>query len=87
MDFVRDPCSPDVMAQELELSEAEVQAVLDSIVANHSEVEAEYERILQRVQQANPPHIQAGRAKTPEAFKARIRARHLKDVDHAPLGG
>ncbi len=87
MDFVRDQCSPDDIAQELELSEAEVQAALDYIVANHSEVEAEYERILQRVQQANPPHIQAGRAKTPEALKARIRARRLKDADHAPLGG
>ena len=87
MDFVRDQCSIADIALELELSEAEVQAALAYIDANRSDVEAQYDLILQRVQQANPPHIQAGRAKTPEALKARIRARRLKDADHAYLGG
>ncbi len=87
MDFVRDHCSMPTIAHELDLSEAEVRAALDYIAANRSEVEAQYEQLLQRVQQANPPHILAGRAKSPEELKQRIRSRRLKDVDHAHLDG
>jgi hypothetical protein len=56
------------------------------ITANRSEVEAEYDQLLQRLQQANPPHIQAGRAQSLDELKRRIHARRLKDVDHAHLG-
>jgi len=87
MDFVRDHESVTCIAHELDLSEAQVQAALDYIAANRSDVEAEYAQLLQRVQQVNPPHIQAGRAKSSEALKQRIRARRLKDADHADLDG
>ena len=40
---------------------------------------------VQRLQQANPPHIQAGRAQSLDELKRRIHARRLKDVDHAHL--
>ena len=83
MDFVRDNCSMTTIADELNLSEAQVQAALDYITANRSEVEAEYDQLLLRLQQTNPPHIQAGRAKSLDELKRRIQARRLKDVDHA----
>jgi uncharacterized protein (DUF433 family) len=85
MDFVRDNCSITTIADELDLSEAQVQAALDYIAANRSEVEAAYDQLLLRLQQANPPHIQAGRAKSLEELKRRIQARRLQDVDHAHL--
>jgi uncharacterized protein (DUF433 family) len=85
MDFVRDNCSMTTIADELDLSEAQVHAALDYIATNRSEVEAEYDQLLQRVQQANPPHIQAGRAQSLDELKRRIHARRLKDVDHAHL--
>ena len=85
MDFVRDNCSMTTIADELDLSEAQVQAALDYIAANRSEVEAEYDQLLLRLQQANPPHIQASRAKSLEELKRRIHARRLQDVDHAHL--
>jgi uncharacterized protein (DUF433 family) len=85
MDFVRDNCSMTTIADELALSEAQVQAALDYIAAHRAEVEAEYDHLLLRLQQANPPHIQAGRAKSPEELKQRIHARRLKDVDHTHL--
>ena len=53
MDFVRDNCSMTTITDELDLSEAQVQAALDYIAANRLEVEAEYDRLLLRVQQAN----------------------------------
>jgi uncharacterized protein (DUF433 family) len=87
MDFVRDHQSTPDIANELDLSEAQVHAALAYIATNRSEVEAEYDQLLQRVQQANPPHVQAGRAKSFEALKERIRARRLKDLDHAALDG
>src|ERR687887_1907922 len=74
MDFVRDNCSMTTIADELALSEAQVQAALDYITANRSEVEAEYDQLLQRWQQANPPHIQAGRAQSLDELKRRIHA-------------
>jgi len=85
MDFVRDNCSMTTIADELNLSEAQVHAALDYIATNRSEVEAEYDQLLQRLQQANPPHIQAGRAQSLDELKRRIYARRLKDVDHARL--
>ena len=85
MDFVRDNCSMTTIADELDLSEAQVQAALDYIATNRSEVEAEYDQLLQRLQQANPPHIQAGRAQSLDELKRRIHARRLQDVDHAQL--
>ena len=85
MDFVRDNCSMTTIADELDLSEAQVQAALDYIAANRAEVEAGYDQLLQRVQQANPPHIQAGRAQSLDALKRRIHAHRLQDVDHAHL--
>lgn len=85
MDFIRDHRSATYIAKDLNLSEAQVQDALDYIAANQSEIEAEYEHILQRVQQANPPHIEAGQAKSFEALQQRIRARLEKDVHHAHL--
>jgi hypothetical protein len=69
MDFVRDHCSMTTIADELGLSEAQVQAALDYIAANRSEVEAECDRLLLRLQQGNPPHIQAGRAESLDELK------------------
>ena len=83
MDFVRDNCSMTTIADELDLSEAQVHAALDYIAANRAAVEAEYDQLLQRLQQANPPHIQAGHAQSLDELKRRIQARCLKDVDHA----
>ena len=85
MDFVRDNGAVTTIADDLDLSEAQVQAALDYIAANRSEVEAEYDQLLQRLQQANPPHIQAGRAQSLDELKRRIQARRLQDVDHAHL--
>src|ERR687891_2453816 len=85
MDFVRDHCSMTTIADELDLSEAQVQAALDYIAANRSAVEAEYVQLMLRLQQANPPHIQAGRAQSLDELKRRIHARRQKDVNHAHL--
>ena len=83
MDFIRDNCSLTTIADELNLSEVQVQAALDYIAANRAEVEAAYDQLLQRLQQPNPPHIQAGRAQSLDELQRRIHARRLKDADHA----
>jgi uncharacterized protein (DUF433 family) len=86
MDFVREGSSGGHIATELHLTEEQVRVALDYIAAHRRTVEAEYEKILQRVQQRNPPHIDAGRATSPNALKQRIRARCAQDGMHADSG-
>jgi uncharacterized protein (DUF433 family) len=83
MDFVRDNCSMTTIADALDVSEAQVHAAFDSLAPNRWAVEAEYDQLLQRLQQAKPPHIQAGRAQSLDELQRRIPARRLQDVDHA----
>ena len=86
MDFIREGSSADRIATELNLTEEQVCVALAYIAAHNRDVAAEYDKILQRVQQHNPSHIEAGRAESPEALQRRIRARHMKDVTHADPG-
>jgi uncharacterized protein (DUF433 family) len=86
MDFLREGSSAERIAAELHLSEEQVRVALDYIAMHRRTIEAEYEKILQRVQQRNPPHVEAGRATSPDALKQRIRARKVQDVTHADSG-
>jgi uncharacterized protein (DUF433 family) len=86
MDFVREGSSVGRIATELHLTEEQVRVALDYIAAHRRTVEAEYEKILQCVQQRNPPHIDAGRGTSPDALKQRIRARCAQDGMPADSG-
>ena len=86
MDFVREGSSAGDIATELHLTEEQVHVALDYIAGHRRTVEAEYEKILQRVQQRNPPHVEAGQATSPDALKQRLRARRVQDATHADTG-
>jgi uncharacterized protein (DUF433 family) len=75
LDYVREGSSIGRIVTELNLTEEQVHMALDYIAAHRRIVEAEYEKILLRVQKRNPPHVDAGRATSPDALKQRIRAR------------
>ena len=83
MDFLCESSSAGRIAAELHLTEEQVRAALDYIAVHRRTVDAEYAKILQRVQQRNPPHVEAGRATSPDALKQRIRARRVQDITHA----
>jgi uncharacterized protein (DUF433 family) len=87
IDFLRDNSSADDIATALHLTAEQVQVALEYIAVHRSGVEAEYERILERVQQPNPPHVEARRAPSSEVLKQRIRARRVKDTTHADSCG
>jgi len=55
LDFLREGSSARRIATELHLSEAQVRVALDYIAVHRRTIEAEYEKILQRVQQRPPP--------------------------------
>ena len=69
MDFLREGSSAERIATELHLTEEQVCLALDYIAMHRRTVEAEYEKILQRVQQRNPPHVEAGRAASPDTLR------------------
>jgi uncharacterized protein (DUF433 family) len=85
MDYLRYERSPREMAEELKLTDEQVQVALDYIHRHRAEVEAEYEKILQRVNQPNPAWVEALLAKTPEELRRRIRARFAKGNSHVDL--
>lgn len=86
MDFLREGSSAERIATELHLTKEQVRVALDYIAIHRRAVEAEYEKILQRVQQRNPPHVEAGQATSPDALKHRIHTRGVQDVTHADSG-
>jgi uncharacterized protein (DUF433 family) len=73
MDHVRAGDPPSRIAEELDLSDEQVRAALGYIDAHRDEVEAEYEAILNRVNQPNPDWVEAGAAKTWDELRRRIR--------------
>jgi uncharacterized protein (DUF433 family) len=83
MDFVREGSTAEHIATELDLTEAQVRVALDYIAVHHRTVEEEYDKLLQRVQQRNPPYVAAGRATSPDVLKQRIRIRRTPDAAHA----
>jgi uncharacterized protein (DUF433 family) len=82
MDFIREDCSTDDIAAALDITVAQVHVALDYIAAPRQDVEAEYDKILQRVQQRNPPPVEAGRAPSSEALKQRMRMRRNQALTH-----
>jgi uncharacterized protein (DUF433 family) len=87
MDFLHEGSTPERIAAELDLTEEQVQAALAYIAAHQSEVENEYQRIVQRVRQPNPDWVEKGRAPTPEALRTRILSRRTKKPAHVDTGG
>ena len=83
MDFIREASSPARIATELQLNDEQVQTALEYIAMHRSDVETEYEKILQRVQQHNPAWIEVDRAKSPEELKQRLQLRRQPQISHA----
>jgi uncharacterized protein (DUF433 family) len=86
MDYVRAGDLPARIAQELNLSEQEVQEAIEYINAHRDEVEAAYEAILKRVSQPNPDWVEAGSASTWDELRRRIEARPTGEPAHARPG-
>jgi len=86
MDYVRagDPAS--CIAEELELTEDQVQLALGYIETHRSEVESAYDAILKRVNEPNPDWVDEGSAKTWEELRRRIEARSTEESAHARPG-
>jgi uncharacterized protein (DUF433 family) len=82
MDYVRAGDPPSQIAEELDLSEEQVQAALEYINAHRDEVEAQYEAILKRVGQPNPDWVEAGSTKTWVELRRRIEARSSGEPAH-----
>ena len=87
MDYVRAGDPPSQMAEELDLSEEQVQAALEYINAHRDEVEVQSEAILKRVGQPNPDWVEVGSAKTWDELRRRIEARSSGEPAHARHGG
>jgi uncharacterized protein (DUF433 family) len=82
MDFLRDRIPPAEIARELDISDDQLKVALDYIGQHQEEVEAEYERILKRVNQPNPPGVAERRARTMEELRERILGRPTEKSVH-----
>jgi uncharacterized protein (DUF433 family) len=86
MDFLSEGSSAARMAAELELTDEQVRAAVSFIAAHRQEVEQEYAKILERVQQPNPAGADVGKARSAEELKKRILARTSRDLSHVASG-
>jgi uncharacterized protein (DUF433 family) len=75
MDFLKYGDSAESIARDLQIGIHQVQAALDYIAAQRQEVDAEYAKIMERVNRGNPPWVEAMLAKTPEELRQRLAAR------------
>lgn len=87
MDFIPYGDTPQEIAKELDLTEEQVHVALEYIDAHRDEVEAEYAKILERVNRGNPTWVEAGRAKSFEELRQRILGHRSKGKTHADHGG
>jgi len=86
MDYVRAGDPPSRIAEELDLTEDQVQLALRYIDIHGAEVNAAYDAILNRVNQPNPEWVDEGSAKTWEELRRRIEARSTGEAAHAGPG-
>ena len=87
MDFLRYGYSASEIAEELGLTARKVSVAIEYIRSHQEQSDREYELILERVNQPNPPEVDRGRAKTREELRQRIRARLERTSAHDhPLG-
>lgn len=75
MDYVRAGDPPNRIAEELDLTDEQVQEALTYIDSHRPEVDAAYDTIIARLNQPNPDWVDAGSAKTWDELRRRIEAR------------
>jgi uncharacterized protein (DUF433 family) len=74
MDYLQEGSSSQRIAAELDLTDDQVQEALAYIAEHRQQVEEEYRKILERVNQPNPPWIEAGKARTLDELRRRVLA-------------
>jgi len=72
MDYVRAGDPPSRIAEELELTDDQVQLALGYIDTHRCEVESAYDAIVKRGNEPNPDWVDEGSAKTWEELRRRI---------------
>jgi uncharacterized protein (DUF433 family) len=72
LEYVRDGRPRDWIAATLNLSSRQVQAATDYIREHESRVRADYDRILARIREGNPPHIESQLRANRQKGKARL---------------
>jgi uncharacterized protein (DUF433 family) len=76
MDFLRYNYSASEIARELAITTQQVRVVLDYIEEHRTQVETDYERILERANRPNTPEVEAVLPKTSDELRRRIMERH-----------
>jgi uncharacterized protein (DUF433 family) len=86
LEHVRAGYSRAGIAVMLGLDTRSVDVALDYIRAHEAEVNAEYQRIMDRIQAGNPPEIKAKLEASSAKFQALLRARKEAAKDAGPTG-
>ncbi len=86
MDFLREGRPAEEIAEQLKLTAEQVGVALTYIDEHRSEVELEYEKILERIRRGNPPEVERENAKTLAELRQRILGRRAAQKIHASRG-
>jgi uncharacterized protein (DUF433 family) len=72
MDFLKHGDSAETISRDLRISVQQAEAALDYIAAHRQEIDAEYAKIMERVNRGNPPWVDSMLAKSPEELRQRL---------------
>ena len=67
----------------LSLSSRQVQAAMDYIAEHHAEVQAEYQKIADRIRRGNPPWVEERMQEAREKFQQRLARQQHEAIAHA----
>lgn len=72
LEYLRRGRTRDWIAATLNLSSKQVQAAINYISEHQSEVDAQYEKILERINKGNPPHVERQLRENREKVRAHL---------------
>jgi hypothetical protein len=86
MDYLHDRVPHQVITAELGLTEEQLEVALNYLDAHRADVDAAYQRIVDRTNQGNPAWVVSENAASVDDLRRRIEARHREQTAHVGPG-
>jgi uncharacterized protein (DUF433 family) len=83
LEYLEEGYSREWIALTLGLSSRQVQAAIDYIACHRDEVQADFDKIMERIRKGNPPEVQQRLERAREKFRRMVANRKCKATERA----